>query len=81
MIMYCAEKITSDDMLINGGIEAIIQHSEECTADPNSKYEGLNLEDDSSLQQREGENFWWDASQLEQALVIEAREEVELFSR
>ena len=50
-------------MLINGDIEAIIQRGEERTAELNSKYEGLNLEDlsnfktDSSLQQWEGEDF------------------------
>lgn len=50
-------------MLINGDIEAVIQRGEERTAELNSKYEGLNLEDlsnfksDSSLQQWEGEDF------------------------
>ena len=49
--------------LINEDIEAIIQRGEERTAELNSKYEGLNLEDlsnfksDSSLQQWEGEDF------------------------
>jgi len=50
-------------MLINEDIEAIVQRGEERTAELNSKYEGLNLEDlsnfksDSSLQQWEGEDF------------------------
>ncbi|KAF8421721.1 HAND-domain-containing protein [Boletus edulis BED1] len=50
-------------MLINYDIEAIIQCGEERSAELNSKYEGLNLEDlsnfksDSSLQQWEGEDF------------------------
>ncbi|KAF8551112.1 hypothetical protein OG21DRAFT_1445699 [Imleria badia] len=65
MITHGAEKIinASDDMLINGDIEAVIQRGEERTAELNSKYEGLNLEDlsnfktDSSLQQWEGEDF------------------------
>lgn len=51
-------------MLINGDIEAIIQHSEEHTMELNSKYKGPNLEDlnnfktNSLLQQWEGEGFW-----------------------
>ncbi|KAF8835498.1 hypothetical protein BDN67DRAFT_1072395 [Paxillus ammoniavirescens] len=65
MITQGAEKIinSSDDLLINDDIEAIIQRGEERTAELNSKYEGLNLEDlsnfktDSSLQQWEGEDF------------------------
>ncbi|KAF8422290.1 P-loop containing nucleoside triphosphate hydrolase protein [Boletus edulis BED1] len=65
MITHGAEKIinSSDDMLINDDIEAIIQRGEERSAELNSKYEGLNLEDlsnfksDSSLQQWEGEDF------------------------
>lgn len=49
--------------LIKEDIEAIIHRGEERTAELNSKYEGLNLEDlsnfksDSSLQQWEGEDF------------------------
>ncbi|KAF9237041.1 SNF2 family N-terminal domain-containing protein [Melanogaster broomeanus] len=65
MITHGAEQIinASDDLLINEDIEAIIQRGEERTAELNSKYEGLNLEDlsnfksDSSLQQWEGEDF------------------------
>ncbi|KIJ66629.1 hypothetical protein HYDPIDRAFT_174654 [Hydnomerulius pinastri MD-312] len=65
MITQGAEKIinASDDLLINGDIEAIIQRGEERTAELNSKYEGLNLEDlsnfksDNSVQQWEGEDF------------------------
>ncbi|KAG9311922.1 SNF2 family DNA-dependent ATPase [Chiua virens] len=65
MITHGAEKIisSSDDILINENIEAIIQRGEERTAELNSKYEGLNLEDlsnfksDSNLQQWEGEDF------------------------
>jgi hypothetical protein len=58
-----AAKIFVASMLINGYIEAIIQRGEERTAELNSKYDGLNLEDlsnfkiDSSLQQWEGEDF------------------------
>ena len=50
-------------MVINDDIEAIIQRGEERTAELNSKYEGLNLEDlnnfksDASVQQWEGEDF------------------------
>ncbi len=50
-------------LLVNGDIEAIIQRGEERTAELNSKYEGLNLEDlsnfksDASVQQWEGEDF------------------------
>ncbi|KAF9225136.1 hypothetical protein BS17DRAFT_750623 [Gyrodon lividus] len=65
MITHGAEKIinSSDDHLINDDIEAIIQRGEERTAELNSKYGELNLEDlsnfktDSSLQQWEGEDF------------------------
>ncbi len=48
---------------MNDDIEAIIQRGEERTAELNSKYEGLNLEDlsnfksDASVQQWEGEDF------------------------
>ncbi|KAH0825693.1 hypothetical protein J3R83DRAFT_10876, partial [Lanmaoa asiatica] len=47
MIAHGAEKIinSSDDTLINEDIKAIIQRGEERTAELNSKYEGLNLED------------------------------------
>lgn len=50
-------------MLVNDDIEEIIQRGEERTAQLNSKYEGLNLEDlsnfksDASVQQWEGEDF------------------------
>jgi len=50
-------------MGINDDIDAIIQRGEERTAELNSKYEGLNLEDlnnfksDASVQQWEGEDF------------------------
>lgn len=50
-------------MLVDDDIEAIIQRGEERTAELNSKYEGLNLEDlsnfksDASVQQWEGEDF------------------------
>ncbi|KAN0073697.1 SNF2 family N-terminal domain containing protein [Tylopilus felleus] len=65
MIAHGAETIinSSDDMLINDDIEAIIQRGEERTAELSTKYDGLNLEDlsnfksDSSLQQWEGEDF------------------------
>jgi SWI/SNF-related matrix-associated actin-dependent regulator of chromatin subfamily A member 5 len=49
--------------LVNDDIEGIIQRGEERTAQLNSKYEGLNLEDlsnfksDASVQQWEGEDF------------------------
>jgi SWI/SNF-related matrix-associated actin-dependent regulator of chromatin subfamily A member 5 len=50
-------------MLTNDHIEEIIQRGEERTAELNTKYEGLNLEDlsnfksDGSVQQWEGEDF------------------------
>jgi SWI/SNF-related matrix-associated actin-dependent regulator of chromatin subfamily A member 5 len=48
-------------MAVNDNIDAIIQHGEELTAELNTKYEGLNLEDlfksDASVQQWEGEDF------------------------
>ena len=50
-------------MVVNDDIDAIIQQGEERTAELNSKYEGLNLEDlnnfksDASVQQWEGEDF------------------------
>ena len=50
-------------MAVNDDIDAIIQRGEERTAELNSKYEGLNLEDlnnfksDASVQQWEGEDF------------------------
>jgi hypothetical protein len=50
-------------LLVNDDIEGIIPCGEERTAQLNSKYEGLNLEDlsnfksDTSVQQWEGEDF------------------------
>ncbi|GLB43776.1 putative HAND [Lyophyllum shimeji] len=65
MITHGADKIinSSDELLVNDDIEAIIQRGEERTAELNTKYEGLNLEDlsnfksDASVQQWEGEDF------------------------
>ncbi|KAF9523106.1 SNF2 family DNA-dependent ATPase [Crepidotus variabilis] len=65
MITHGAEKIinATDDLVLNDDIEAIIQKGEERTAELNTKYEGLNLEDlnnfksDASVQQWEGEDF------------------------
>ncbi|KIL56280.1 hypothetical protein M378DRAFT_17220 [Amanita muscaria Koide BX008] len=65
MITHGAEKIinSSEDIVVEDDIEAVIQRGEERTAQLNSKYEGLNLEDlsnfksDSSVQQWEGEDF------------------------
>ncbi|KAK7470113.1 chromatin remodeling complex Adenosinetriphosphatase [Stygiomarasmius scandens] len=65
MITHGAEKIisSSENLLIDGDIDEIIQRGEERTAELNSKYEGLNLEDlsnfksDASVQQWEGEDF------------------------
>ncbi|KAK7030739.1 SNF2 family N-terminal domain-containing protein [Favolaschia claudopus] len=65
MITHGAEKIinSSDELLINDDIDAIIQRGEERTIELNSKYEGLNLEDlsnfksEASVQQWEGEDF------------------------
>ncbi|KAF7793575.1 hypothetical protein EIP86_004689 [Pleurotus ostreatoroseus] len=65
MIAHGAEHIvnSSDDLLINDDIDAIIQRGEERTAELNSKYEGLNFDDLSnfkseiSVQQWEGEDF------------------------
>lgn len=50
-------------MLIDSDIEAIIAHGEERTAELNSKYEGLNLDDlsnfksENMIQTWEGEDF------------------------
>ncbi|KAL4252780.1 SNF2/RAD54 helicase family protein [Abortiporus biennis] len=65
MITHGAEHIvnSSDDLLINGDIEAIIARGEERTSELNSKYEGLTFEDlsnfksEASVQQWEGEDF------------------------
>ncbi|KAM6494001.1 SNF2 family N-terminal domain containing protein [Amanita muscaria] len=65
MITHGAEKIinSNEDIVVEDDIEAVIQRGEERTAQLNSKYEGLNLEDlsnfksDSSVQQWEGEDF------------------------
>ncbi|KAF8660982.1 hypothetical protein AX16_001504 [Volvariella volvacea WC 439] len=65
MITHGAEKIinSSDDMLVNDDIEAIISRGEERTQELNARYEGLNLEDlsnfksEASVQQWEGEDF------------------------
>ncbi|KAJ7180493.1 P-loop containing nucleoside triphosphate hydrolase protein [Mycena filopes] len=65
MITHGADKIinSTDELLINDDIDAIIQHGEERTVELNSKYEGLNLEDlsnfksEASVQQWEGEDF------------------------
>ncbi|KAL0956462.1 hypothetical protein HGRIS_002608 [Hohenbuehelia grisea] len=65
MITHGADKIinSSDELLINDDIDAIIHRGEERTAELNSKYEGLNLEDlsnfksEASVQQWEGEDF------------------------
>ncbi|KAG2133375.1 SNF2 family N-terminal domain-containing protein [Suillus cothurnatus] len=65
MITHGAEKLinSTDAFLINDDIDAIVQRGEERTAELNSKYEGLNLEDlnnfksDATVQQWEGEDF------------------------
>ncbi|KAH7339161.1 SNF2 family N-terminal domain-containing protein [Rhizoctonia solani] len=65
MIQHGAEKIvsSSDNMLIDTDIEAIIARGEERTAELNSKYAGLNLDDlnnfksESMTQTWEGEDF------------------------
>ncbi|KAJ7126515.1 P-loop containing nucleoside triphosphate hydrolase protein [Mycena crocata] len=65
MITHGADKIinSSEELLINDDIDAIIQRGEERTVVLNSKYEGLNLEDlsnfksEASVQQWEGEDF------------------------
>nr|GAT42969.1 predicted protein [Mycena chlorophos] len=65
MITHGAEKIlnTTDDLIINDDIDAIIQRGEERTTELNSKYEGLGIEDlsnfksEASVQQWEGEDF------------------------
>ncbi|KAI0066748.1 hypothetical protein BV25DRAFT_1972636 [Artomyces pyxidatus] len=65
MITHGAEKIVNatDSFLLDGDIDEIIQRGEERTAELNSKYEGLNLEDlsnfksENTVQQWEGEDF------------------------
>ncbi|KAF8695662.1 SNF2 family DNA-dependent ATPase, partial [Rhizoctonia solani] len=65
MIQHGAEKIvnSADNMLIDADIEAIIAHGEERTAELNSKYAGLNLEDLNNFKSEsmtatwEGEDF------------------------
>ncbi|TFK56316.1 transcription activator snf2l1 [Heliocybe sulcata] len=66
MITHGAERIVNsnaDELLVNDDIDAIIHRGEQRTAEMNSKYENLNLEDlsnfksDASVQQWEGEDF------------------------
>ncbi|KAJ8085234.1 chromatin remodeling complex Adenosinetriphosphatase [Marasmius tenuissimus] len=65
MITHGAEKIiqSSEELMINDDIDAIIQRGEERTSELNSKYQELNFEDlnnfksDASVQQWEGEDF------------------------
>ncbi|KAJ1302984.1 hypothetical protein OPQ81_003276 [Rhizoctonia solani] len=65
MIQHGAEKIvnSTDNMMVDADIEAIIARGEERTAELNSKYAGLNLEDlnnfksESMTQTWEGEDF------------------------
>ncbi|QRV80676.1 chromatin remodeling complex subunit [Ceratobasidium sp. AG-Ba] len=65
MIQHGAEKIvnSTDNMMIDNDIEAIIARGEERTAELNQKYEGLNLEDlsnfksENMIQTWEGEDF------------------------
>ncbi|KAF7309662.1 hypothetical protein MIND_00337300 [Mycena indigotica] len=65
MITHGAEKIlsTTDNLVVDDDIDAIIQRGEERTTELNSKYEGLGIEDlsnfksEASVQQWEGEDF------------------------
>ncbi|KZO91235.1 SNF2 family DNA-dependent ATPase [Calocera viscosa TUFC12733] len=65
MIHHGAEKIanSADDLLVNDDIDEIIARGEKMTAELNSKYESLNLDDltnfktESTIQTWEGENF------------------------
>ncbi|KAK7051471.1 chromatin remodeling complex Adenosinetriphosphatase [Paramarasmius palmivorus] len=65
MITHGAEKIinSSDELVINDDIDAIIQRGEERTSELNTKYQDLTFEDlnnfksDASVQQWEGEDF------------------------
>ncbi|THH20194.1 hypothetical protein EW146_g1133 [Bondarzewia mesenterica] len=65
MITHGAEKIVNSttSLIVDDDIDAIIQRGEERTAELNSKYEGLNLEDlsnfksENTVQQWEGEDF------------------------
>ncbi|EIN12993.1 SNF2 family DNA-dependent ATPase [Punctularia strigosozonata HHB-11173 SS5] len=65
MITHGAEKIvnSNDNLMVNDDIETIIQRGEQRTAEINSKYETLNLEDlsnfksEASVQQWDGEDF------------------------
>ncbi|KAJ3574436.1 hypothetical protein NP233_g1754 [Leucocoprinus birnbaumii] len=83
MITHGADKIinSQDAMLVNDDIEAIIQRGEERTAELNSKYEGLNLEDlsnfksDASVQQWEGEDFRAGRKQLNLNLLSLSKRE------
>ena len=60
---FCISEEPPTRFLINDDIDAIVQRGEERTAELNSKYEGLNLEDlnnfksDATVQQWEGEDF------------------------
>ncbi|RXW13423.1 hypothetical protein EST38_g12430, partial [Candolleomyces aberdarensis] len=72
MITHGADKIinSSDAMMIDDDIDAIINRGEERTAELSTKYETLNLEDlsnfksDASVQQWEGEDFRGGRKQL-----------------
>ncbi|KAH9830446.1 SNF2 family DNA-dependent ATPase [Rhodofomes roseus] len=65
MITHGAEHIvnSSDDLMVNDDIDAIIQRGESRTTEMASKYEGLTFEDlsnfksEASVQQWEGEDF------------------------
>ncbi|KZT62725.1 hypothetical protein CALCODRAFT_522329 [Calocera cornea HHB12733] len=65
MIHHGAERIanSNEDLLVNDDIEEIIARGEKMTAELNSKYEQLNLDDltnfktESTIQTWEGENF------------------------
>ncbi|KAF5352870.1 hypothetical protein D9756_006326 [Leucocoprinus leucothites] len=83
MITHGADKIinSQENLLVNDDIEAIIQRGEERTAELNSKYEGLNLEDlsnfksDASVQQWEGEDFRAGRKQLNLNLLSLSKRE------
>ncbi|KAF9445740.1 hypothetical protein P691DRAFT_709798 [Macrolepiota fuliginosa MF-IS2] len=83
MITHGADKIinSAENMLVDDDIEGIIQRGEERTAELNSKYEGLNLEDlsnfksDASVQQWEGEDFRTGRKQLNLNLLSLSKRE------
>jgi hypothetical protein len=63
LFFFSFRNLPSDSFMIDEDINTIIQRGEERRVEPNSKYEGLNLDDarnlksDTTAQQLEGDDF------------------------